>query len=136
MFVAAANATIPMFTVVLRKGYGLGALAMAGGGGHSSFFTLAWPTGEFGAMGLEGGVKLAYRKEMMAIADPAERKAWFDAMVAAEYEKNRALSGATFLEVDDVIDPVDTRRWIMRGLRSLPAVAPRAGKKRPSVDVW
>ncbi|MFC0282359.1 carboxyl transferase domain-containing protein [Camelimonas abortus] len=136
MFVAAANATVPVFTIVLRKGYGLGALAMAGGGSHASFFILAWPTGEFGAMGLEGGVKLAYRKELMAIEDPAARKAWFDRMVAAEYEKNRALSGATYLEVDDVIDPMDTRRWLLRGLKSLPAAAPRQGKKVASVDVW
>lgn len=87
-------------------------------------------------MGLEGGVKLAYRKELLAIADPAQRQAWFDDMVAKEHEKNKALSSATYLEVDDVIDPADTRRWLVRGLRSLPAPVPRARKKRASVDVW
>ncbi len=133
MFVAAAGATIPFFTVVLRKGYGLGALAMAAGSTHASFMTLAWPTGEFGAMGLEGGVKLAYRKEMEAIADPAERKAWFDAKVAQAYEENKALSGASFLEIDDVIDPAETRDRILAGLRSLPA---GREKQRKSVDVW
>ncbi|GGC61471.1 carboxyl transferase domain-containing protein [Chelatococcus reniformis] len=136
MFIAAANATVPYFTVVLRKGYGLGALAMAGGSSHASFFLVSWPTGEFGPMGLEGGVKLAYRKELLAIDDPAQRKAWFDQMVAQEYEKNKALSSASYLEVDDVIDPSETRRWLVRGLRSLPAPTPRAGKKRVSVDVW
>src|SRR5690606_31819162 len=98
MFVAAAKVSVPWFTVVLRKGYGLGALAMAGGSTHASFMALAWPTGEFGPMGLEGGVKLAYRKELQAIEDPAARKAWFDAMVAKAYEENKALSSASFLE--------------------------------------
>ncbi|HWS74120.1 MAG TPA: carboxyl transferase domain-containing protein, partial [Quisquiliibacterium sp.] len=136
MFVAAANVTVPLFTVVLRKGYGLGALAMAGGSGHASFMIVAWPTGEFGAMGLEGGVKLGYRKELLAIEDPAQRKAWFDTMVAKAYEENKALSSATFLEVDDVIDPMETRRCIVRGLRSMPAGFRGRGRKVASVDVW
>lgn len=136
LFVTASNAAVPFFTVVLRKAYGLGALAMAGGGSRASFFFVAWPTGEFGAMGLEGSVKLAYRKEMAAIADPAERKAWFDAMVAKAYDENKALSGATSLEIDDVIDPVDTRRWIVRGLSALPAGGGRHEHARNFVDVW
>jgi len=136
MFVAAQSVTVPFFTVVLRKAYGLGAIAMAGGSAHASFFYIAWPTGEFGAMGLEGAVKLAYRKEMSAIEDPAERKAWFDDMVARSYEENKALNGATHLEFDDVIDPMDTRMWISRGLRSVSRNGARAVKKRPFVDVW
>lgn len=136
MFVAAQSVTVPFFTIVLRKAYGLGAIAMAGGSAHSSFFYIAWPTGEFGAMGLEGAVKLAYRKEMSAIEDPAERKAWFDRMVAKSYEESKALNGATHLEFDDVIDPMDTRVWISRGLRSVPRDGARVTKKRPFVDVW
>ena len=119
MFVAAARASVPYFTIVLRKGYGLGALAMAGGSSQASFFIIGWPSAEFGAMGLEGGVKLAYRKELAAIEDPAARKAWFDGMVAKSYEENKSLNAATFLEVDDVIDPRDTlsERLILDAIR-------------------
>ena len=136
MFVAAANVTVPIFTVVLRKGYGLGALAMCGGSSLATFMVLSWPTGEFGPMGLEGGVKLGYRKELLAIEDPAQRKAWFDMMVAKAYEENKALSSATFMEVDDVIDPVDTRRRILRGLNSIRPRERGLGKKVSSLDVW
>lgn len=136
MFVNGASLTVPWFTVVLRKGYGLGAQAMAAGGFHDSVFTIAWPTGEFGGMGLEGFVRLGYRKEMEAIADPAERQAWYEAMVAKKYEEGKALSIASVLEIDEVIDPAETRRWVMAGLRSVPRPAPREGRKRPCIDAW
>ena len=136
MFVAAARASVPYFTIVLRKGYGLGALAMAGGSSQASFFIIGWPSAEFGAMGLEGGVKLAYRKELAAIEDPAARKAWFDGMVAKSYEENKALNAATFLEVDDVIDPRDTRRWIVQGLKSAPQPRSFGERKVTRVDLW
>src|SRR5690606_31153254 len=119
MFVAAANVSVPIFTVVLRKGYGLGALAMAGGSSQASFMIVAWPTGEFGAMGLEGAVKLGFRKELAAIEDPEARRRWFEQKVAQSYEENKALSSASFLEIDDVIDPRETRRTIVRGLKCL-----------------
>jgi len=135
MFVAAAHARVPYFTVVLRKGYGLGALAMAGGSSQASFFIVAWPSAEFGAMGLEGSVKLAYRKELAGIEDPAQRKAWFDEMVGKLYEDNRALSSATFLEIDDVIDPRETRRWIVHGLNFARPDGSLQGSSR-RVDVW
>lgn len=136
MFVNAANVSIPFFTIVLRKGYGLGALAMAGGSSHASLFTIAWPSAEFGPMGLEGGVKLAYRKELNAIEDPVARKAWFDEMVAKSYEQNKALSSATYLDIDDVIDPVETRRWIVRGLKSVPREHARATPSGARIDTW
>lgn len=136
MFVAAARASVPYFTIVLRKGYGLGALAMAGGSSQASFFIIGWPSAEFGAMGLEGGVKLAYRKELAAIEDPAARKAWFDGMVAKSYEENKSLNAATFLEVDDVIDPRDTRRWIVQGLKSAPQPRSFGERKVTRVDLW
>jgi acetyl/propionyl-CoA carboxylase alpha subunit len=136
VFVAASRATIPYFTVVLRKAYGLGALAMAGGSSQMSFFMVAWPSAEFGAMGLEGAVKLAYRKELTAIEDPAARKAWFDQMVAKSYEENKALSGATFLEVDDVIDPCETRRWIVRGLKASMPPGRFSERRTTRVDLW
>ena len=136
LFVTAASMTVPMFTVVLRKGYGLGAQAMAGGGFSAPFFTVAWPSGEFGAMGIEGSVRLGFRKELDAIADPQERETWFQAKVAQAYEHGKALNLATHLEIDDVIDPAQTRHWILRGLRSVPRPAPRTGRKRTVIDTW
>ncbi|RJG06903.1 biotin/lipoyl-binding protein [Noviherbaspirillum cavernae] len=136
LFVTAGSISVPFFTIVLRKGYGLGAQAMAGGSFHAPFFTIAWPSGEFGAMGLEGAVRLGYRKELEAIDDLDERKAMFDKMVAEYYQQGKAINMASFLEIDDVIDPLASRQWIMRGLRSAPPVPARSGKKRPFVDTW
>lgn len=136
MFVTAGSISVPFFTVVLRKGYGLGAQSMAGGSFHAPFFTVSWPSGEFGAMGLEGAVRLGYRKELEAIEDPQERQAAFEKMVAQSYEHGKAINMASYLEIDDVIDPMETRRWIMRGIRSAPPPAPRNGKKRSFIDTW
>jgi acetyl-CoA carboxylase carboxyltransferase component len=136
MFVVGASMTVPVFTVVLRKGYGLGSQAMAAGGFHETHFTVAWPTGEFGGMGLEGFVRLGYRKEMEAIADPLERQAYYEEMVAKLYENGKATSIASVLEIDEVIDPEQTRRWVMAGLRAAPPAVVREGRKRPCVDTW
>jgi acetyl/propionyl-CoA carboxylase alpha subunit/acetyl-CoA carboxylase carboxyltransferase component len=136
LYVVGANLTVPIFSVVLRKAYGLGSQGMVGGSFHLPLFSVAWPTGEFGPMNLEGAVKLGFRKELEAIADPAQRKARFDEMVAEAYDRGKALSTATLFEIDDVIDPADTRSWVMAGLRSLPASTPRTGKKRSCVDTW
>jgi acetyl-CoA carboxylase carboxyltransferase component len=87
-------------------------------------------------MGLEGAIKLAYRKELLAIENPAERKVWFEQMVSKSYEENKALNSATFLEVDEVIDPVETRRWIARGLKSLPPPSPYRDRKVAKIDTW
>ena len=115
--------------MVLRKSYGLGALAMTGGSYPASVFAVAWPTGEFGGMGLEGSVKLGYRNELAAIADPAARKAKFDEMVARAYEHGKALNHATTYRIDDVIDPADTRRWIMGALQSSAAARAADGEE-------
>jgi acetyl-CoA carboxylase carboxyltransferase component len=136
MFVTGANLSVPLFTVVVRKGYGLGAQAMAGGSFRAPVFTVAWPTGEFGGMGLEGAVKLGYRRELEAIQDPVERKRVFDEMVARMYEHGKALNMATHFEIDDVIDPADTRRLIIAALDAMPPSPPRTGKKRPNIDTW
>src|SRR6202035_1901042 len=112
MFVPGANLSVPIGTIVLRKGYGLGAQAMAGGGFKAPQFTVAWPTSEFGAMGLEGAVKLGMRRELEAIEDPAERERVFQATVAAAYERGRGVNMAAYGEIDDVIDPADSGRWI------------------------
>ncbi|HLT25788.1 MAG TPA: carboxyl transferase domain-containing protein, partial [Zeimonas sp.] len=137
MFVTSASLTVPMFVVVLRKGYGLGAMAIGGASfQRASLFAVSWPTGEFGAMGLEGAVRLAYRNELAAIDDPEQRERRYLELVERMYEHGKAVNIAPFLAFDDVIDPVDTRHWIVRGLRSLPAPEPRRGKKRPNVDPW
>ena len=136
MFVAAASLTVPFFTVVLRKGYGLGAQAMAAGSFHSPLFTIAWPSGEFGAMGLEGAVRLGFAKELAAQPDAAAQKALFDKLVAKAYEQGKGLNMASYLEIDAVIDPAETRAWLLRGLNATPPAAPRQGKKRPFVDTW
>jgi acetyl/propionyl-CoA carboxylase alpha subunit/acetyl-CoA carboxylase carboxyltransferase component len=136
MFVTGASLTVPLFGIVLRKGYGLGAQSMIGGGFHASFFTVAWPTGEFGGMGLEGYVRLGFRKEMEAIADPVEREKYYKAKVAELYANGKAVSIASVLEIDEVIDPAETRRWIMAGLQSVPEPEPRRHRKRPCIDAW
>ncbi len=136
MFVNGATATVPYFTIVLRKGYGLGAMAMAAGNYHASTFTVSWPTGEFGGMGLEGAVRLAYRRELAAIADPEAREAEFRRQVALSYERGKAISTASVLEIDDVIDPAETRQWILRGLNAMAPRPPRAGKKRTQIEPW
>ena len=136
LFVTATTVSVPFLTVVLRKGYGLGAQAMAGGDLSASAMICAWPTGEFGPMGLEGAVRLGYRKELEAIADPAERDALFRKLVDHMYARGKAEQVAEVLEIDAVIDPADTRRWLVRALTSCGAPTPRKGKKRPFVDVW
>ncbi len=135
MFVTAASLQIPFFTVVLRKGYGLGAQAMAAGSFHAPMFTIGWPSSEFGAMGLEGAVRLGYAKELAAIEDPAEQQALFDKLVAELYQRGKGLSMASFLEIDAVIDPLETRDWLLRGLSSAPPESLQAGL-RPFVDTW
>jgi acetyl-CoA carboxylase carboxyltransferase component len=136
MFVTGASLDVPVFTVVLRKAYGLGAQATVGGYLNVGNFSVAWPTGEVGPMGLEGAVRLAYRKELAAIEDPEARQARYQELVDELYAQGKALNAAGFVELDDVIDPAETRRWISQGLRNAPAPLPRAGKKRPMVDTW
>ena len=116
MFVAGAEIAVPLVAIVLRKAYGLGAMAMTGGGFSEPICTAAWPKGEFGPMGLEGAVQLGFRKELDAVTDPAERDALFEKLVAEMYEKGSALEVASVLEIDTVIDPADTRKTISAAL--------------------
>ena len=136
LFVISTSITVPLLSIVIRKGYGLGAQAMTGGGFKASTFTVTWPTGEFGGMGLEGAVKLGYRKELEAIEDPEERLAEYEKRVEFMYDRGKAVNFATAFEIDEVIDPMDTRQWIMAGLKSAPEPAPREGKKKPFIDTW
>jgi len=136
LFVTATSLTVPLFTVVLRKGYGLGAQAMAGGDFSAPAMMAAWPTAEFGPMGLEGAVRLGYRKELEAEPDAAARQALFEKLVGRMYEVGKALSVASVVEIDAVIDPAETRAWLLRGLKACPVPPRPKGKKRPFVDVW
>jgi acetyl-CoA carboxylase carboxyltransferase component len=134
LFTVGATMTAPIVMVILRKGYGLGAMAMAGGDFHATLATLAWPTGEIGGMGLEGAVRLAMRKELAAIEDDDERQRTYDALVAAAYEQGGALSAASYDEIDDVIDPALTRERVSALLGAW-RPPPRDGRRRV-VDTW
>jgi acetyl-CoA carboxylase carboxyltransferase component len=137
LFLVGSNLSVPTGTIVLRKGYGLGAQAMAGGGFKAPLFTVAWPTSEFGGMGLEGAVRLGMRRELEAIEDEQERERVFAATVAAAYEHGRGINMAAYGEIDDVIDPADSRRWIATLFdEHTGAWWRRPGKKRPYVDAW
>jgi acetyl-CoA carboxylase carboxyltransferase component len=113
LFIAAARLTVPLVAVVLRKGYGLGAMAMTAGGFHQTSATIAWPTAEFGAMGLEGSVRLGYRKELEACTDADQREALYEKLLAKQYEQGKAIRMAETLEIDAVIDPAKTRNWLI-----------------------
>jgi len=138
LFVTGANLSVPVCALILRKAYGLGAMAMLGGSTRVPVATGAWPSGEIGAMGLEGAVRLGHRRELAAIEDPVAREQAFQARVEELYAGGKALNAATVLEVDDVIDPADSRRWITAAFRDHDPVTPqrREGKRRPYVDTW
>jgi acetyl/propionyl-CoA carboxylase alpha subunit/acetyl-CoA carboxylase carboxyltransferase component len=139
LFVVGGNMTVPIVTVVLRKAYGLGAMAMAAGSFHNTVLTASWPTGEFGGMGIEGAVRLGARDFLEAISDPAERQRQFDGLVALGYEQGSAVNTARHLEIDDVIDPAETRAVIAAALLARPA-PPRDrwtnSMRRPGIDTW
>jgi acetyl/propionyl-CoA carboxylase alpha subunit/acetyl-CoA carboxylase carboxyltransferase component len=133
LFVVGASLSVPLFTIILRKGYGLGAQAMAGGSFVAPFFTLAWPTGEIGGMGLEGAVRLGFKKQLESIQDETEREKLFQKVVGQMYEKGKALNAASQLEFDGVIDPAETRANLLRGLT---AVGPPGSGTRSFIDTW
>jgi acetyl/propionyl-CoA carboxylase alpha subunit len=132
LFVASAALRVPFFAIVIRKGYGLGAMGMTAGGFHSPDFIVAWPSGEFGAMGLEGAVRLGFRKELEAQPSGSAREALFRKLLAGQYEAGSALNMATTLEIDAVIDPAESRAWLSRGLASAKLREPRGAV----LDTW
>jgi acetyl-CoA carboxylase carboxyltransferase component len=137
MFVTAATLSVPFLCVIVRRAFGLGAQAMAGGSLHAPAITLAWPSGELGAMGVEGAVRLALRGELAAIEDEAEREQRVKDLVAAVRAQSSALNVATYFELDDVIDPADTRARLVATLRATPiAPPPPGGRRRTMVDAW
>ena len=133
LFVRAAQLRVPVFAVVLRKGYGLGAMGMAAGGFHTPVFTVAWPSAEFGAMGLEGAVRLGYRKELEALPAGPPREALFRSLLAQMVARGSAIEMAGALEIDAVIDPAETRSWLVRGLAGTRIAQPAAGG---AIDTW
>ena len=133
LFTVGANVSVPLFCVITRKGYGLGAQAMAGGGFTAPFDTVAWPTGEIGGMGLEGAVNLGFKKDLDACATDEERNALFEKLVGVMYDKGKALNAAAALEFDAVIDPAETRDRILRGLG---AFGPISRGQRNFVVTW
>jgi acetyl-CoA carboxylase carboxyltransferase component len=134
LFVAGASVQVPWVCVVLRKAYGLGAMAMSGGSLSRPDCTVSWPQGEFGAMGLEGAVQLGFKKELDAETDEAKKQALFDRLVEELYAKGAATEIASFVEIDAVIDPRDTRQRIVVALQT--ASGQKPGSVRPYVDVW
>jgi acetyl-CoA carboxylase carboxyltransferase component len=134
MFIAAAHLRVPFASIVLRKGYGLGAMAMAAGGFHAPMLTAAWPTGEFGGMGLEGYVRLGFRKELEAEPEGPLRDALFAQLVQAQYDKGSAINMAATLEIDAVIDPASTRHWLVGALESASRAPP--APHVPAIDAW
>jgi acetyl-CoA carboxylase carboxyltransferase component len=135
LFVTGGNLSVPLVSIVLRKSYGLGAQAMMGGSTKAPLACVAWPTGEFGGMGLEGAVRLGYRKELDACTTEAERDALFVQLVDRLYEHGKALSIAEYFEIDDVIDPAESRRWITTLLAAAPR-RPPGFRARPNIDTW
>lgn len=135
MFLVGASLRVPILTIVLRKAYGLGAMAMAAGSFHESFFTVSWQTGEFGAMGLEGAVKLGFRKELENQTEPEKQEALYNKLVENAYQKGKAIKAASALEFDEVIDPKDSRVWILNALASIPESSYKNQPPR-MVDSW
>lgn len=133
MFIVAAGIQVPVMTVVTRRGYGLGAMSMAAGGFHEPLFTIAWDSGEFGAMNLEGAVRLGFKKELEAVPEGDERHALYEKLLQKAYQQGQAVNAAAVMEIDDVIDPKNTRTWIIKGLNSLPETGLASGRY---IDSW
>jgi acetyl-CoA carboxylase carboxyltransferase component len=133
LFVTAASLRVPVLSVLLRRGYGLGAMALTAGHFHAPVATCAWPSAEFGPMGVEGSVRLGFRKELDA-TPPGEREALFQTLVAQAIARGQALNMASHLEIDEVIDPAQTREWLLRHLRAAgrAPLPPRRG----FIDAW
>ena len=136
LFTAGASLRVPLIAICLRKAYGLGAMALAGGSFTSPVYAAAWPTGEFGAMGLEGAVRLGFRKELEAIEDEAEREKLFQRLLAELVAQGRATEAAAMLEIDAVIDPADTRSVIIRALDASASKPTSQGNAARMVPVW
>lgn len=134
LFVNAASVTTPYMSIILRKGYGLGAMSLTKGGFHETLFTIAYPTGEFGAMGLEGAVKLGFRKELEKVTDEEEREKLYNQLLQQAYEQGKAINAASVMEIDEVIDPIESRKWILNVLDKYDK--PQRKERKRMIDAW
>jgi acetyl-CoA carboxylase carboxyltransferase component len=138
LFTAAAGIDVPFISVVVRRAFGLGAQAMTGGDFHAPIINLAWPTAEFGAMGVEGAVRLGFQRELDALEDDAAREQRVAELVDVIRAQSNALNMATYFEIDDVIDPATTRDRLALAITSAPRIASplETGTRRRPVDTW
>ncbi|MFM8888430.1 MAG: acyl-CoA carboxylase subunit beta [Solirubrobacterales bacterium] len=132
LLLAGASLGVPLLSVILRRSYGLGAQAMMGGGTHEPLLTVAWPGAHLGPMGLEGAVRLALRDELAGIEDEEEREGKVRELTEAAEQNARAINAATLFEIDDVIDPAETRRVLASTL----AAAGEPPRSSRMVDAW
>jgi acetyl-CoA carboxylase carboxyltransferase component len=138
LFTAAAGIDVPFISVVVRRAFGLGAQAMTGGDFHAPIINLAWPTAEFGAMGVEGAVRLGFQRELDALEDDVAREQRVAELVEVIRAQSNALNMATYFEIDDVIDPATTRDRLALAITSAPRIASplETGTRRRPVDTW
>jgi acetyl-CoA carboxylase carboxyltransferase component len=135
LLVAGAALNVPLVAVILRRGYGLGAQAMVAGSLHEPLLTIAWPSAHLGPMGLEGAVRLGLRKELEAIEDDGEREQRVRDVTALAQENAKAINAAQLFELDDVIDPAETRGLIAATFAAATqSEAPAHGHR--FVDTW
>lgn len=136
LFVTGANLESPRFSVVLRKGYALGSISVMTGSSRAPIFTVGWPDSEYGGMNVEAGVLLTHRARLEQIEDVDERAAEYERLLAEAYERLGAIHSASVFGIDDVIDPAETRRWIVEGLKSVPNPEPLRRGRRTFLDTW
>ena len=132
-FINGADLNIPITTIILRKAYGLGAMAMAGGNFHESYMTFSWQTGEFGPMGLEASVELGFKKELESVKTTKEREKLYNKLVKEAYNRGKAINAASTMEIDEVIDPLHTRDRISNALNSYRS---KEVLSRKFIDSW
>ena len=136
LFVTGANLETPRFGVILRKGYALGSMSVLFGGSRTPVFTVSWPMSEHGGMNIESAIQLGNRERLAAIEDVEERAAEYERLVAKAYEHGGALNVASLFELDNVIDPAETRQWLMNGLKATPNPDPIRRGRRNFMDTW
>ena len=136
LFVTGANLETPRFGVILRKGYALGSMAMLTGSARAPHFTVVWPTGEHGGMNLESGVLLGNRERLASIEDVDERAAEYQRLIDNAYVRGGALNVASTFELDNVIDPAETRYWVSQGLKAVPNPDPLRRGRAQFLDTW
>jgi acetyl/propionyl-CoA carboxylase alpha subunit len=131
---AVSTLSVPVAAIITRRAYGIGGMVMLGGNSRGASVVVAWPSAELGPMGHEGTIRLSHGAELDAMTDPEARKRRFDELVAELYDRGGAINVASAFEIDDVIDPAESRRLILATFDS--GLASRPPKQRPFLDVW